>query len=90
MGGRENNGLGVSWTTLELSESTLTSGRLQQQPMTRGMAQDGGRRAAGHFHVENYHCIESQWTTAVKKKGSVAFSLSTLRNMMCCVRFQGT
>ena len=26
----------------------------------------------------------------VKKKGSVAFSLSTLRNMMCCVRFQGT
>ena len=25
-----------------------------------------------------------------KKKGSVAFSLSTLRNMMCCVRFQGT
>ena len=26
---------------------------------------------------------------AVKKKGSVAFSLSTLRNMMCCVRFQG-
>ena len=26
----------------------------------------------------------------VKKKGSVAFSLSTLRNMMCRVRFQGT
>ena len=26
----------------------------------------------------------------VEKKGSVAFSLSTLRNMMCCVRFQGT
>ena len=26
----------------------------------------------------------------VKKKVSVAFSLSTLRNMMCCVRFQGT
>ena len=28
--------------------------------------------------------------TDVKKKGSVAFSLSTLPNMMCCVRFQGT
>ena len=26
----------------------------------------------------------------VKKKGSVAFSLSTFRNMMCCVTFLGT
>ena len=28
--------------------------------------------------------------THVKKKGSVAFSLSTLRNMMWCARLQGT
>ena len=43
-------------------------------------------------HVYTYYVDRHVYTydVDVKKKGSVAFSLSTLRNMMCCVRFQGT
>ena len=65
VGGQENEWMGVSWTTSELSASTPTSGRLQ--PRTRGMAQDG-RTRSGTFHDEMDRCSESQgWTTACSR-----------------------
>ena len=51
----------VSWTTSELSVSTLTSGQLQ--PRTIAIAQDN-RTKSGTFHGEMDRCRESQgWTT---------------------------
>ena len=47
----------------------------------------GPQNAHGRTFVKMQNLFDAG---AVKKKGSVAFSLSTLRNMMCCVRFQGT
>ena len=59
-GARKKSGWGVSWTTLELSASTRTSGRQGRG----GMAQNGGIRGET-FHGEMDHCRESQgWTTA--------------------------
>ena len=62
--GQKKGGWGVSWTTSELSASTLTSGRLQ--PRTTG---NGWRRTAESgaqtLHGERDRCRESQgWTTA--------------------------
>ena len=51
---------------------------------------DWRRQEALHLSKETNLINNFASATYVKKKGSVAFSLSTLRNMMCCVRFQGT
>ena len=61
-GARKKSGWGVSWTTSELSASTLTSVDVCS-PGRGGMAQNGETRG-GAFHGEMDRCRESQgWTT---------------------------
>ena len=61
-GGRKKRGWGVSWTTLELSASTPTSGRLQ--PRTRGNGAEQHNKGR-NILWQNGSLQENQgWTTA--------------------------